>query len=281
MPDPVKLLTTLRRAVLAFRDTPGRKGRLIALEHVDEVQVAGDLHGHVENFRQLLLRADLANHPRRHFVLQEVLHGPFLYAAGGEKSHQLLDLIAALKCQYPRQVHFLMGNHELSQCTRRRITKDDYDLNALFYQGVESAYGVRAGDVFEAYEQLFATFPFALRTPNRVFISHSLPTRARLPDFELAALERDPLWDGDLLPGGSLHSLVWGRDLAADNVSAFLKVVDADLLVTGHIPCDRGWDAPNEQQIVLDSLGCPACYSLFPTDRPLTHAELVRTIKTL
>ena len=59
------------------------------------VLVAGDLHGHVENFRQLLIRADLANHPRRHFVLQEVLHGPFLYPGGGEKSHQLLDLVAA------------------------------------------------------------------------------------------------------------------------------------------------------------------------------------------
>ena len=62
MPDPTKLLTTLRRAVLAFRDTAGRKGRLVTLEHVDEILVAGDLHGHIENFRQLLLRANLGNH---------------------------------------------------------------------------------------------------------------------------------------------------------------------------------------------------------------------------
>jgi hypothetical protein len=139
MPDPERLLTTLRRAVLAFRDTPGRRGRFVALEDVDEVLVAGDLHGNLENFRQILHRADLAAHPRRHLVLQEVLHGPFLYPGGGEKSHQLVDLIAALKCQFPRQVHFLMGNHELSQHTRRRICKDDYDLNTLFYQGVETA----------------------------------------------------------------------------------------------------------------------------------------------
>ncbi len=281
MPDPTKLLTTLRRAVLACRDTPGRRGRFIELADLDEVLIAGDLHGNIANFRQILLRADLANHSRRHLVLQEVLHGPFQYPAGGEKSHQLLDLVAALKCQFPRQVHFLMGNHELSQSTRRRITKDDYDLNALFYQGVETAYGSHASDVFVVYDQLFNIFPFALRTPNRVFLSHSLPARSRLADFRLKSLEREPPWEGDVLPGGSLHSLVWGRDVAADNVAAFLQVADADLLITGHIPCDRGWDAPNDRQIILDSLGSPACYCLFPTDRPLTHAELVGKIETL
>jgi hypothetical protein len=281
MPDPARLLNTLRRAVLAFRETPGRKGRCVTLQDVDEVLVAGDLHGNLENFRQLLQRADLASHPRRHLVLQEVVHGPFLYPTGGEKSHQLLDLVAALKCQFPLQVHFLMGNHELSQHTRRLIAKDDADLNALFYQGVETAYQERAGNMFVVYDELFAVFPFALRTPNRIFLSHSLPARSRLPDFRLEALQRDPPWDGDLLPGGSLHSLVWGRDMAAETAAAFLKIVDADLLITGHIPCDRGWDAPNERQIILDSLGCPACYCLFPTDRSLTHTDLVQRIEVL
>src|SRR4051794_38095702 len=79
MPDPQRLLTTLRRAAAAFRDTPGRKGHLVALAECDEVLVAGDLHGHLDNFRALLKRADLGNHPRRHFVLQEVIHGPFRY----------------------------------------------------------------------------------------------------------------------------------------------------------------------------------------------------------
>jgi calcineurin-like phosphoesterase family protein len=281
MTDAAKLLTTLRRAVLAFRETPGRRGRLVSLENVDEVIVAGDLHGSVENFRLLLRRADLTSNPRRHLVLQEVIHGPFQYPGGGDKSHQMLDLVAALKVQCPQQVHFLTGNHELSQSTRRRIAKDDIDLNALFYQGVETAYGSRAGDVFQAYDLLFAAFPFALRTPNRVFLSHSLPSRSRLVDFQLAALERDPPWEGDVLPGGSLHSLVWGRDLSAENATAFLQIVDADLLITGHIPCDNGWEAPNDRQIVLDSIGTPACYCIIPTDRPLTHSELVGKIETL
>src|SRR4051794_7849920 len=41
-----RLLTT-RRAILAFRDTPGRHGRLVQAADCDELLVAGDLHGHV------------------------------------------------------------------------------------------------------------------------------------------------------------------------------------------------------------------------------------------
>lgn len=281
MPDPDRLLHTLRRAIHSFRDTPGRRGRIIALQDVDEVFVAGDLHGNLENFRQLLGKADLAHNPRRHLVLQELIHGSFCYPAGGDKSHQLVDLVAALKCQYPRQVHFLLGNHELAQGTQRRVAKGDFDLNDLFREGVGTAYGPRAPEVYGLYLELFAAVPVALRTPNRVFLSHSLPPASRLPDFDPAALEREVSTPEDVVPGGAVHALVWGRDTRPDTVNAFLARVDADLLITGHIPCDRGFDLPNDRQVILDTLGTPAGYCLFPADRPLSHAELVGCVSTL
>ena len=281
MPDPDRLLTTLQCALDAFRDTPGRRGRLVALDGAVEVLVAGDLHGNVENFRRLLRKADLANHPGRHFVLQEVVHGPFHYPAGGDRSHQLLDLIAALKCQHPRQVHFLIGNHELAQLTNRLIAKDDVELNDLFMQGIRTAYGARADDVYAAYLRLIAAAPLALRTPNRVFLSHSLPPGSRLAEFDPAVLERDESTEADCKPGGAVHALVWGRDTRAETAAAFLQKVDADLLVTGHIPCESGFDAPNDRQLILDSLARPAACCLFPADRPLTHAELMQCVSLL
>ena len=59
-----------------------------------------------------------------------------------------------------------------------------------------------------------------------------------------------------------------GRDTRPATVAACLQKVDADLLVSGHIPCERGFDAPNDRQLILDSMGTPACYCLFPTGRP-------------
>jgi Calcineurin-like phosphoesterase len=281
MPELDRRLHTLQQAALLFRATPGRKGRVVALQDVTEVLVAGDIHGHVDNFRRLLALADLAKHPRRHFVLQEVIHGPFRYSIGGDKSHQLLDLVAALKCQFPRQVHFLMGNHELAQATQRRIGKDEDNLLELFDAGVKLGYAEKADAVFAAYKEIFLAAPFALRTPNRVFLSHSLPPAARLAEFDPAVLERDVPEVGDVIPGGVLHSLVWGRDTRLETVAAFLRKVDADLLITGHIPCDDGYEAPNDRQLILDCMGTPACYCLFPADRPLTHAELLACVKPL
>jgi hypothetical protein len=281
MPDPARLLTTLRAALQAFRDTPGRRGRLVSLNDVAEVFATGDLHGNVENFRRILLKADLRAHPGRHLVLQEVVHGPFRYPDGGDKSHQLLDLLAALECQHPRQVHFLPGNHEFSQATNRLVGKGDIDHNEIFRAGVRSAYAPHDDEIFAAYLDLLAAAPLALRTPNRVFLSHSLPSARHLANFDPAILEREKTDEADLEYGGAVHSLVWGRDTSAANVAAFLQKVDADLLITGHVPCEQGFAVPNDRQIILDSLGSPACYCLFPTDRPLTHAELVERVATL
>jgi hypothetical protein len=282
MPNPDRLLRTLHRAVDAFRATPGRRGHVIPLSlEATEVLVVGDLHGSVENFRLLLRKADLAAHPRRHLVVQELIHGPFLYPGGGDKSHQLLDLIAALKCQFPRQVHFLLGNHELAQWRNQRIGKGDQDLNDLFRRGVREAYGDRAGEVYEAYVRLFAVADLVVRTPNRVFISHTYPSAANLPAFHFGVLEQEAFQEEDLKLGGSVHSLVWNRDTSQVHVEAFLSRVNADFIITGHIPCDEGYAVPNDRQIILDAKGCPACFCLFPVDRPLTQTELIEGVGTL
>lgn len=135
--------------------------------------------------------------------------------------------------------------------------------------------------MYAAYLDLFAAAPLALRTANRVFVSHSLPSARRLASFDLALLERERQDEAELLVGGGVHALVWGRDTTPANVADFLGRVDADLLISGHIPCDDGFAVPNERQLILDSHADPACYGLFPADRPLTHTELVGCVAKL
>ena len=120
-----------------------------------------------------------------------------------------------------------------------------------------------------------------MRAPNGVLISHSLPAARFLPAFDPVRLERDAYRDDDLQPGGTLHSLLWGRDTSADAAANFLRKMGCDLLVSGHIASDAGFLVPNDRQVIVDSAEAPAGYVLFPTDRPLTHAELVACVKTL
>ena len=213
--------------------------------------------------------------------MQELIHGRFTYPDGNDKSHQAVDLWCALKFQFPTRVHYLPGNHELSQWTNRLIAKDDLDLNASFHDGVRTAYGAQGDEVYAAYLDLFAVLPIAVRTPNRVFLSHSLPAPVALTSLDLALLERDGHADADLVPGGLIYSILWGRDTSAANVAAYLEKVDADLLVSGHVPCETGFAVPNDRQVILDSLATPAAYCLFPADKPILHADLVKCVKLM
>jgi hypothetical protein len=281
MPNPERLLRTLQEAAKAFRATPGRTGGVVSLPDAPEVLISGDLHGNLENFKSLLKKADLDGHPERHLILQEIIHSRFTYPQGGYKSHQLLDLTAVLKFQYPDRVHYLIGNHELAQWQGQLIAKGDVDYNRIFLEGVQSAYGSKAEEIYGAYLDIFAAANLAIRTANRVFISHSLPSARHLEKFSLADLERADRRPEDLVWGGPIHSLVWGRDTRQTTVDAFLEKVDADLLITGHIPTEMGFQNPNSRQLILDCMGAAAGYCLFPTDRPLTMEALLDYVELL
>jgi hypothetical protein len=280
MPDAERLLLTLRQAIWAFRSTPGRRGRVVHLKDATEVLVGGDMHGNLANLQGLVERAELRSNPQRHLIVQELIHGPQRYARGGDKSHQMLDVLAAIKCQFPRQVHMLLGNHELAEWTGQMVGKNDEILNHAFREGIETAFGARAAEVKSMYLTLFTALPVAIRTPNRILLCHSLPSARRLIGFDPEVLERDQVEDAELKAGGSIHALLWGRDTRLSTAEAFLLKMNADLLITGHIPCE-GFDVPNDRQIILDCMKAPACYCQFPTNRPVNHGELVSLIRTL
>lgn len=282
MPAPDRLLATLRRAVALARATPGRRGHTTDLPPCTDVAVAGDLHGHVGHFQTILKAAALADHPGRHLVLQELIHGTHHYPGGGDKSHQLVDLYAALKNQFPARVHYLPGNHELAEWTGRPVLKGDRDLNAAFADGVRAAYGAEYGpQIYQTYLELFKAGPVAIRTPNRVLVSHSLPSGRAIGLFDPARLLADEHDPADLQPGGAVHSVLWGRDTSAATCAEYLRKMDADLLVSGHIATDAGFAVPNDRQVIVDTAASPAGWVLVPADRPLTHAELVGGVRVI
>lgn len=281
MPPPDRMLATIRRATDLVRSTPGRTGAVVFPPDCDDVLVAGDLHGHVPNFQVVFQKADLANHPRRHLVLQELIHGKARYPNGADKSHQLVDLFAALKCQFPGRVHYLPGNHELAQWTDRPVGKaDETSLNEIFRLGPNAAYGATGPAIYAAYLDLFRALPVALRTPNAVFVSHSLTPGRNIGTFDYARLLAGTFADADYQPGGLVYGMLWGRDTADRTIDDYLRKVDSDLLVSGHIPTDAGYLVPNHKQVIVDCCASPAAYILFPADRPLTHADLVRCVAT-
>ncbi len=283
MADPKRRIKTIQRAADLFRDTPGRAGMVIELgANADDVLVAGDLHGNLANFQVLLDRARLDRNPRRHLVLQELVHGDSMYSNGGCKSHQLVDLVSALKCQFPDRVHLILGNHELAEVLDRPIMKGGVHANDLFRQGIDLAYGDHSDEIFAAYLHLFRSLPLAVRTGNGVFVSHSFPEAADIDNgFDVTILESPSFTEIKGTRADSLHDLLWGRDGDEPTASRFASLVNATLLVTGHMPCLDGYRSPNRLQLILDSSRFPACYCLIECQRPVALTDLLAGVRTL
>ena len=282
MPDPRKVLTTIRRATELFRATPGRAGSIISLVDASDVMVVGDLHGNLAGFQKALRAAALDRHPTRHLVLQELIHGPLSYPGNaGDRSHQLLDVVAALKCQYPERAHLILGNHELSELTGRVIGKDGETLNAKFMQGITTAYGTDAAEIFEAYKALFAALPLAVRTTNRVYLCHTIPDERDLDSLELDLLAADHWPEPAMKRRGTIYALTWGRDISPETADRFAAMVDADFFITGHQPCDEGFRQANHRQIIIDGTNPNPCYCLFPATGPVTIESLLRSVHSV
>lgn len=282
MPDPEKLLTTIRRAKTLFRATPGRAGGVITLETAADVMVVGDLHGNIPAFRKVLDVAALARNPQRHLVLQELVHGPNSYPEDrGDRSHQLVDLVCALKCQYPDRVHLILGNHELSELTGRTIGKNGRALNALFRQGIATAYAPRDEEVYQAYLELFAALPLAVRTPNRVFLCHTIPDPIELDQLDLELLKADTWPPEAMKRHGTIYALTWGRNTEPETIDRFAAMVDADWFITGHQPCEEGFRQANHRQIIIDGTNPYPTYCLFPAREPVTMESLLAGVRTL
>lgn len=278
------VVATLEKAAEANRNTPGREGNVIVLtpELADQVMITGDLHGHRRNFNFIRRIAALDKHPRRHLILQEVCHGGPTYPQnGGCMSHTMLEDVAKLKTQFPTQVHFLLGNHELAELTDYPIQKKREMLNLKFRLGMQQMYGPATDRVRECYNPFIRTLPLAIRLPGDVFICHSVPEDADTRRFKASIFSRE-LDDDDFFGRGDLFRMLWGRDYRPENVRAFAEAIGARVIINGHEPCpDDGFKAPNDHQIILDCCGDPATYVILPTDREFTHAEIVQRIQKL
>ncbi len=278
-----RVLECMRSAAAANRATPRRCGNIIELttDTADEVMIAGDLHGNRLNFAKLLRQAQLAEHPRRHLVMQEVCHGgPTYPASSGCMSHLLLEDMATLKNTFPEQFHFILSNHELAELTDFAIIKSGRMLNLSFRTGLQDFYGEHAEDIRQAYLEFLISCPLGVRLQSGVFISHSVPVNVDCSSYDCEIFHR-PLGEGDFRPQGPIFRLVWGRDFREQNAAAFAKLVNADVLVHGHEPCSIGYLVPNTRQVILDCCGDDACFAILPVSGTLTHQDVVGRIQHL
>ncbi|MCA9121516.1 MAG: hypothetical protein H6822_15875 [Planctomycetaceae bacterium] len=276
----VRQIVELMRAATACNlTTPSCVGCVIQLGSLNakEVLVAADLHGNRLNFEKLLAKADLLSNPGRHLVMQEVCHGGPTYPGGGCMSHLLLEDVAKLKVAFPERFHFILSNHELAELTDFAIMKSGKMLNLSFREGMQRLYGDQSEEVRAAYLEFLASCPVAVRLESGIVICHSAPENVDREGYATQVFGRR-LEPRDFKPRSPVFCLVWGRDFREENAVAFADLVQADLLIHGHEPCELGFQVPNSRQIILDCCSEDACFVVVPASGKITQQEVVDRI---
>ncbi len=220
--------------------------------------------------------ARLDENPKRHIVIQELTH---VLEVGIDTSYELIEEAAGLKIKYPHQVHFLLGNHEYSELVGEEIMKGGVCLNILFKEAMKKKYGEYYQETREELMRFLQSWPLAIRTESRVFLSHSTPEAETVQHFTLDFFRNrneNFYEDGDLV-----YSLLWSRDYAVESAEEFAKRMDAAVLIAGHTACKNGYMTPSPWHVIIDSKDRNGCFLHIRLDRPYTPADVAKTAKRI
>ncbi len=272
-------IRVFRDAARLNREDPFLKGSTIHLPAYGQVVMTGDLHGHEKNFDKLQRFAMLDRTPARHVILHEMVHTDLVARSDVDNSHDLLLKAAAYKRDFPDQVHFLQSNHELAQLTGYLIAKNGRVVIEEFNIAVEEAYGKsRYADVLSAINEFIGSFPIAVRTPNRVWMSHSLPNAHDMDEFDLGLFKRE-LTSHDHQSNRTLFSLVWGRRHTQEQIDALAAELDVDTFIVGHQPQEMGFTRCFGRMIILASNHNHGTFLPFDLSKPRSADDLVASIR--
>lgn len=248
-----QVIEVLRSAVDENLSCSYRVMQVVRLPDDGEVWMTGDLHDHRRNFDKLIRHADLANNPKRHIVLHELIHGDHFDPNGAEDSWVSLVRAAELKCDFPDQVHFLLANHDLAQVYGEGIMKAGLSVCEAFNDGVARDFPGHSEVVIATITEFLISLPLAVRTPGGLFFSHSLPTDEQIANFDYTVFNR-PLTGKDYSRRtGPVYQLIWGRNMTPAGAKQFADTVEADLIVTGHQPQDTGYAVNGPNHLIIAS----------------------------
>lgn len=249
---PQTIIDLLNKGAEANNADKYRRGNLIRLPAEGNLIATGDLHGHRRNFERIIDFADLTNHPDRHIVLQEIIHGGPEDLQGGCLSYKLLFDAVRYKLCFPHRVHIIMANHDTAFINNSEVMKEGKEMNRAMRCAMEREFGQAFADIELATRQFLFSQPLAVRCENRIWLSHSLPGDRLVEKFDPKVLDNN-LKINDVVRPGSAYLLTWGRKHSQALLDSMAKTFDADIFVLGHQPQEQGWRQAGRNLIIVAS----------------------------
>lgn len=164
----------------------------------------------------------------------------------------MLARVADLKQRFPAQVHILLGNHELSQMLGRPLAKGSVNVTEAYDAGIDYLYGDASPRVRAAMDAFIRSQLLAVRCPNGIMLSHSLPSASVLGRFDPAVIDRQPTIE-DFQSTGSAYALVWGRSHPPQLAARLRQAWGNELFILGHQPAEMGYEIETEGVLIINS----------------------------
>jgi len=263
------LADIFRKAAQITAEDPRRTDNTISIEPGMDVIATGDLHGHRQNLMKIITFADLPNHPETRLVLQEIVHGPPDARTGQDRSLDVLLRAARLQISAPKQVIFILGNHDIAQATGNEITKGGRGVCEAFSQSIHNAVEPEAAEeVQAAIHEFLLSIPIAARTPGNVLMLHTLPTpqRMKLAGQDVPA---EPYTPKTLARGGSVYEWTWGRNPTNEQIDSLAEHLDAEYFVLAHKRIETAYEIVGPKAIIITSEHDRGSLLRFSSDKPL------------
>ncbi len=274
------MLDALNQGTRANHSDKFRTKNVILLPLSGELVISGDLHGHQRNLDRIITYANLAHHPNRHVVFQEIIHGGATTAEGGCLSYRVLLQVVRYKLQFPDQVHLIIGNHDTAFITNTEVMKDGREMNRAMTLAIKQEFPENHAEISQALQAFLFSQPLAVKTANGLWISHSLPADRWTEEFNPRIFVK-PLDLSDCVKPGNVYLLTWGRNMSQPWLNQLATTLKTRLFILGHQPQPQGWNQAGGNLLLIASDHNHGCLVHADLQDQLSMQDLVNSIVPL
>lgn len=253
------------------------KGKLVELPRKGHAIVITDIHGNISDYNKYLELWKKCDKKKFHFIIT----GDFIHAMG-KKNDKSVDILESVKYNFEKyeNFHALLGNHEWSVISGVSVYKGGVNQSLNFESLLKERYNEKWKYKFEYFQDFLKKLPIAIRTENKVFISHGGPPKDIKNMGEIVHITDDGYKDNP-----KLYQILWNReeDFTINDLNEFLDVVGCNAMVVGHTPVD-GVKLVSDKQLIVSSsytLGKKS-YLILDLEKEINNArELLKMKKDL
>lgn len=228
----------LRNEAYRKKTASGEPGALLELPDKLRLLIAGDLHAQVDNFLKILnencLLAHLASNSACLVVLGDAVHSEISKEMENmDSSILMMDLIFKMKCHFPENFFYLLGNHDTFD---NELSKSGISQGVLLRKRLKEL----RGDLYvEEMQKFYDLLPMVMKTDSCV-ACHAAPPRKSISRKKLINLRKHPKICNEILTNRlkRSHYLAGYEKRDVKQFRKSLKLPARSPFVVGHTPLD-------------------------------------------